>query len=110
MNAQRFGKALADALAARDWSQRQFAAHYGVTPATISRWCLAQTVPDPPTVFDLERALDLVPGSLSHHLGYLPDVAERRQKADVVAAITADRALDERAREVLLAAYRALAE
>lgn len=105
----RFGTAFADALAARGWSQRGFASHYGTTQTTINRWCSGD-VPDPHTVFDLEQTLDLEPGSLSRHLGFVPDGPGRRKRPDTVAAITADPALDDRARAVMLAVYRALTD
>lgn len=76
--------------------------------STVGTW-LARTEITPALVFDIERALELEPGSLSRILGYVPaDVV--KMSAEVPEAIEADPMLDERGRRSLLAAYRVLVE
>lgn len=67
-----FGDALGKALASSPKSQSVVAGELGVSTSTMSSWKLGQPPALPAMVFALEGALDLPPGHLSRHLGYLP--------------------------------------
>jgi transcriptional regulator with XRE-family HTH domain len=107
-----FGEALAEALVARGRTQRELADALGITQSAISAWKYGNAEPAPPTVFRIERALGVDPGSLSVHLGFVPagaDVSALGGGAySFEAAIAGDGRLDERGRRVLRAAYREL--
>jgi transcriptional regulator with XRE-family HTH domain len=89
-------------------SQRQLRDDMGWGSHTvINRWRHYITEPDPEQVFALEEYLDVPPGSLSHHLGYLPvrpTGAGRQPKLDEV--IQTDPVLPAWGKEILLTAYR----
>ncbi len=69
---QAFGTAVAGALAVRDLTQRALADALGVKQPTVSAWLSGESEPASAVVFELERVLELPPGHLSRHLGYLP--------------------------------------
>lgn len=96
-----FGAALREAMLGV--SNVKVAEHVGLTPDAVAKWVRGDAEPSPLTVFAVEAFLDLQPGELSRHLGYLPVGAT----ASVVAAIEADPRLTVEARRVLVAAYRA---
>lgn len=73
----------------------------------ISNWERGESPPDPETVFAIERFLELSPGELSQHLGYLPVEADT-PPCTVESAVAADRRLRENERGALLAMYRVL--
>jgi transcriptional regulator with XRE-family HTH domain len=75
-----------------------------VTPQAVSLWLLAQSEPSRRKVFALEKALDVAPGTLARHLGYLPP--EARPRRTVLEALESDARLDEKAVRMLAAAYR----
>jgi transcriptional regulator with XRE-family HTH domain len=83
-----FRTAIGDALAVVDVSRGEVAQSLGVTEAAVSYWLAGQRVPDPDTVFALERLLGCAPGELSRHLGYVPAEAHKTPP-DVVAAVQA---------------------
>jgi transcriptional regulator with XRE-family HTH domain len=83
-----FRTAIGDALAVVDVSRGEVAQSLGVTEAAVSYWLAGQRVPDPDTVFALERRLGCAPGELSRHLGYVPAEAHNTPQ-DVVAAVQA---------------------
>jgi transcriptional regulator with XRE-family HTH domain len=102
-----FGQALADALTARGWTQRELAEALGITQSAISAWKYGHAEPAPLTVFRIERALGVAPGSLSMNLGFLPlDSAALGHSFEL--AVANDPRLDERGRRVLRATYREL--
>lgn len=98
-----FGDALDQALRAADITPAVVGAHVGVTDDAIRKWAKGQVEPPPWRVFAVERLLELAPGELSRHLGFVPVGV-----ASVFAAIDADEALSERDRKVVRAAYRAV--
>jgi len=106
----KFGRALAKAREARGFSQAEFADRHDVSPASISQWEAGVYVPKKPSiVFNLERDLDLEPGTLSRHLGYVPVVrngTKRPAKPDVFAAIADDERFSPSQARVLTAIIR----
>jgi len=74
--------------ARRGMSRGDVAKSLGVTEAAVSYWLGGQRVPDPDTVFALERLLGCAPGELSRHLGFVPAAAYKAPQ-DVVAAVQA---------------------
>lgn len=48
------------------------AARLEVSERTVRSWLRGERVGPPKTVFALERCLDVAPGTLSRHLGYVP--------------------------------------
>jgi transcriptional regulator with XRE-family HTH domain len=70
MSRSSFAEALHDRLAGVDIAA--VAADLGATQRTVRSWARGERVPPPATVFALERHLNLPPGALSTHLGYLP--------------------------------------
>lgn len=101
-----FGRALDRALASRGLRQTHLAELVGVKQNTVSRWVSGEAVPDPWTVFDVERALKLEGGTLSKHLGYVPVGAVPR--CTVPEAIDAAPELSEYQRDALISVYRVL--
>lgn len=67
-----FGAALRAAREAQGLLQSDLAAIFDRHQPAISAWEAGRNSPDPPTVFLLEQILDLAPGDLSVHLGYMP--------------------------------------
>lgn len=57
-------------------SQAQLARRLGVSPQLVSDWKRGRRTPSPDQLFAIERALDVKPGQLSRHLGYVPTDAE----------------------------------
>lgn len=105
-----FGGALQKALTVKRMTQVDLAEALGVKQPTVSGWLNAIAVPESPAiVFEVERALDLTPGSLSRHLGFLP-IEAVRSVATVRAAIMDDAALSAEEKAMLLGAYEAAAK
>ena len=101
-----FSTAIGDAFAVVDVSRGQVAQILGVTEAAVSYWLAGQRVPDPDTVFALERLLGCAPGELSRHLGYVPAEAHKTPQ-DVVAAVQAC-GLSRESKERVIDLYRFL--
>jgi transcriptional regulator with XRE-family HTH domain len=57
-------------------SRSELAVELGVTEAAVSYWIAGHRLPEPDTVFAIERVLQTPPGHLSRHLGYLPVEAD----------------------------------
>ena len=87
-------------------TQARLAAMLDVSWHAVGSWEKAIWAPAPAKVFEIERVLALPPGSLSHHLGYLPVAGAQ---PSVSSAIDADPKLDERAKGLLTEMYRSLA-
>lgn len=103
-----FGRALGDSLSVRRVTQRELADRLGVKQPTVSAWISGDAEPAPEIVFRIEEALELGPGTLSRHLGYLPPAAVKTS-AGVETAILDDPTLSIDAKNALLGAYRAVA-
>lgn len=72
---QAFGRALDQALGSRTraWLGAALSPERPISPSAVGQWISGETVPaDPERVFAIERLLELAPGVLSRHLGYLP--------------------------------------
>lgn len=95
--------ALHAAMAAQGISQDALAKRLGVVQSYVSGW-LYKAEPRPERVFDIEEALGLEPGQLSHHLGYVPLCAVR-SFADVRTAIERDETLTPEDRVTVLRVY-----
>jgi hypothetical protein len=79
-----------------------------VHQAQMSSWCNGTKEPHRAVVITMERLLDLVPGLLCRHLGYLPTFAADVVVTDVETALLSDELLTPDQRQVLIATYRAL--
>lgn len=100
-----FGEALAAALRSRNVSQRALADLVGRTAqSSVSAWTRGGAAPAPEVVFEIERLLELPPGHLSQHLGYVPVGATLPTSVSV--AVEADPLLEPVHRQALLALYR----
>lgn len=97
--------ALQAAMNALGLSQEGLGERMGVPQTYVSRW-LRQAEPSPERVFEIERALGLEPGQLSHYLGYVP-LCMVRSFADVRTAIERDETLTPNDRETVLRVYEA---
>lgn len=105
-----FAEALIAMLTWRHTTQQVLADRLGVTRASVNDWCRGRAVPNPDTVFAIERALDVAPGSLSRSLGYLPtDIEDAPAEPSTLACIDTDPRLDDRARRALRILYEELA-
>lgn len=105
-----FGAALRSARTSRDLRQEDLADLLGKAGVTVSYqaiggWERGESPPSSEKVFVIERCLELAPGTLSRLLGYLPVSAVPAKSFEEV--VLADPGLDDRARDMLLAAYTA---
>lgn len=103
-----FGDALAHAIAVRGLTQRSLAEHLGIAQSTTAAWKAGNAEPAPETVFEIERALELPPGHLSQHLGYMPPGETGRQSFEEVVAD--DPLLSDTMKGSILAIYREFVE
>ena len=101
-----FRHALKAARHERRLSQRAVARAVGRTPSAVWQWEEGRGAPDPETVAELERLLELEPNSLARLLGYLPPSASTDGGASVVDAVNADPRLGESERQLLTTIYR----
>jgi transcriptional regulator with XRE-family HTH domain len=93
----------------RRLSQRKVADTIGVSHTAVSQWESGRSLPVPAKVPDLERLLDLEPGTLSRLLGYLPIASgDDKTSLDVIEAIRRDARLGEHGQELLITMYRQL--
>lgn len=74
-----FAKTLITARTAKGWSQTEAAERCSMTQSQWSNLETAQIEPLPAKVRQMEVALELSPGALSRHLGYLPAGAGDRE-------------------------------
>lgn len=101
-----FGTALAGALRARGTTQHGLGRSLGIGQSTISAWVADRAVPSQFVVFKVEAALELSPGTLSRHLGYLP--VDAAVPSTVLECIAVDPALTDGQRAALRAVYEEL--
>jgi transcriptional regulator with XRE-family HTH domain len=101
-----FGAALAGALRARGTTQHALGRLLGIGQSTISAWVADRAVPSQAVVFRVEAALDLAPGTLSRHLGYLP--VDAAVPSTVLDCLAVDPALTDGQRAALRAVYEEL--
>lgn len=100
-----FGVALTEAIDRSGVPQEELGRRldYPRGQGSISEYKAGRKEPPPHLVFALERALDVPPGYLSIHLGYLPPEA---MENSVVSAILTDTEINPGLREVLLTVVR----
>lgn len=67
-----FGEELEEALRSRGMSHAMLASTLGVAKSTVFTWRSGLSEAPYDLVFEMEQELQLPPGYLSHHLGYLP--------------------------------------
>ena len=103
-----FGRLLAEALRSRRMKQEDLARLLGTTQSSVSGWINGKYEPAAGTVFTVEQALGIEPGSLSRPLGYLP-VEPAARPVSVESAITQSPYLDDDAKAALSTLYRVLA-
>lgn len=101
---QAFGVALTAAMADRGVRAPAVAESIGLTDDAVRKWMGGRAQPDPQTLFAVERLLEVAPGALSHHLGYVPAGAP----TSVEEAVAADSRLNKMGRAAVLGAYRAV--
>lgn len=96
-----FASALSEQIAGRvAWLAEQL----GLSEQAVRDWMSGKSVPAPDRVFEIERALGLEPGELSHSLGYTPV----GPPPDVIRSIRADGTLRDDAKKALVSAYKAM--
>jgi len=83
-------------------SQVEVARKAGIAPSTLSTW-LSGGGAKPDQVFAVERALNLPPGDLSRHLGYIP--VSEQPLASVEAAVEADEVISAPQKDALVFLY-----
>lgn len=101
-----FAVALHNAITEAEVTHADLADTLGVATSGISQWTTSRATPSPDTVFRIEEALGLKPGTLSKTLGYLP--VNARQILTVPQAVDLDDQLTPLGRRLLLSAYREL--
>lgn len=84
-------------------SQTALAQALGRAQSTISTWIAGNATPAPQVVFAIERHLQVPPGALSQHLGYVPVSADDEP---VIDAIMRDRRLSDEQRDTLISLFR----
>lgn len=88
-------------------NQSTLAAAAGVTQGMVNAWLQGQVQkPDLDKVADVERALDLAPGFLTQHLGWVPHKDGR--PIDVKSAVEADPLLDRVDKDAMRGLYNIL--
>lgn len=107
---QEFGKALAVARLARDWSQARLAQQLDMTQTAVASWEGGINAPAPDVIFRLERVLGIAPGALSQHLGYLPLSRDDTAPHAVVDAVLRDPLLTPTHRDAIIALYNTLTQ
>lgn len=106
MDREGFSDALRQARERKGLHQDQLATALGLkSQSAVSGWESGKSLPQPEDVFRVESCLDLDPGTLSRHLGYVP-AGELTPGVEV--AIRADDHLPPRLRDQLVAIYYAL--
>ena len=102
-----WANAVRQALRDVGWSLDRLGDALGVRKQSVGRWLTEPAPPPPPVVFAIEAALEVEPGSLSAHLGYVP--AGLAKVDGVAAALRADDQLSARDKRTVLNLYRSLA-
>lgn len=101
-----FAQALLDALAFGGITRDELAQRIDTSASAVTNWTMGRAEPRPTTVFAIETALQLSPGSLSRILGFCPcDTPPVIGFYDVV---TNDPKLRREAKSGLLQLYRSL--
>jgi transcriptional regulator with XRE-family HTH domain len=101
-----FRRALRQARSEMGFSQRAVARAVGRTASAVWQWEEGRGAPNPSTVAQLERLLQVEPDALARLLGYVPVSETSDGTTSVVDAVNADPRLDEGGRELLTSVYR----
>jgi len=104
--AEAWAHAITVAMGDAGMSQRALGAAVGVSEQAVDQWLKKPRPPAPATVFAVEAALALEPGSTSRLLGYLP--VNARDVRTVEDAIAHDAALTRKHRGALIDLYQQL--
>jgi len=106
---QAFAKELRQALEHSRMSGRALARSLKLSQGGVAHWLRGTTAPRPATVGQVERLLELEPGTLARLLGYTV-VAENPEGrvVNVTEAIKAEQRLGPREKALLLTIYREL--
>lgn len=104
---QRFGEAFERYRA--DRPRAWLAEQLSVTGETVRKWGAGETEPPRASVFAVERALAVAPGTLSRLLGYLP-LDAIAAPCSTLDAIDSDDDLDEHGRAAMRAVYYAVTQ
>ncbi len=102
MDREAFATALRQARERRGLRQDELAEELGYRQSSLSAWESAKSLPTAEDVFRTEALLDLDPGTLSRHLGYLPVDAG---SPSTEAVIREDDHLDPEYRDQLVSLY-----
>jgi transcriptional regulator with XRE-family HTH domain len=105
-----FAAALFHVMDLKGVTHRQLGEALGLSHTVFSGWRSGDHEPAPWTVFKVEKALDLPPGFLSIHLGYVPPEARSSifPVESFEALLDADANLDDRAKRLLKTMYAEL--
>jgi transcriptional regulator with XRE-family HTH domain len=104
-----FARELLDVMAVKSVTQRALAERVSLTQGAISGWCSGASEPVPAKVFEVETKLELPPGQLSRHLGYVPvDGEQHAGRQHYERVVLDDPALSNQNKRVLLTAYEAM--
>lgn len=108
-NLTEFGAALKMARTAAGLSQRAVGEAIGLSQSAYNTYEVGSQEPSRETVFLLEEVLDLAPGALSRHLGYLPVAWERKKRLTFEEFIQVEeKTLTSSQRAMLVQLYREL--
>lgn len=101
-----FAAALVEARTVRGLTQTELGAEVGIGQPGVSAWEAGENQPEPEMVFAVERVLELPPGHLSRHLGYMPPDSDGQVTATFEEVVMGDPLLDEGQKRAALALYR----
>lgn len=82
--------------------QRVVAERLGVPTTTLSGWVTGTRMPSIEEAIRLEEAMELEPGTLTIHLGFLPPAARDVNIVSVEEAVIADERLDGEQKRIVL--------
>lgn len=103
-----FAAALVEARNVRGFTQGELGSEVGLGQPAISAWEAGENQPEPEVVFAVEEALDLPPGHLSKHLGYMPPKSDGKATPGFEDVVMSDPLLDEQNKRAMVAMYREL--
>lgn len=88
--------------------QRAIADELGIPPTTLSGWVKGRRTPSNDEAIQLEEVLELEPGTLTVHLGFLPLGAREVNIASVEEAVIADARLGGDQKRIVLDLIRSM--
>lgn len=105
-----FGLALVGALSAKGVSQRGLADRLRITQGAVNGWCSGLSECPHRVAFQVERELELPPGHLTQHLGYVPVDGKSTASVSFERTVLDDPALSDQMKRALLSFYRTATE